>query len=355
MALVTFGPMFYPELEGEIFSSQTVGGTLALNSSTIKQAYMFRAPKDGTLNRVGFRTGTVSTGDTIRVSFQGVTGTGPPDEVVDQFVSVPILSTDDNLPFFVGPLTDDGTITGVKRTVVRNDWVACVFDYQTYVAGNINLTSDGSQGQSRPGRGGYTMTKSGGTWTRLLNQPVMVLEYDDGSYEWIPGVKPWTGGVTAVSTFNNGSTPDERGNVINLPARVRVGGLYAHVQNGTSLTADFDIVLYDSNGTTVLATGTIDDEYTALPATNSMFVYTAWLSSDVTLEPDVDYRVSIKPTTSENLTTHEFSMPSVAAMDMLSGGQRVYATERTDGGAWSNTTTKRSRCGVIINGLENGG
>jgi len=43
-----------------------------------------------------------------------------------------------------------------------------------------------------------------------------------------------------------------------------------------------------------------------------------------------------------------------AAMDGFPGGQNVHRTERTDLGAWTDTTTKRPWMGVLLTGFNDG-
>ena len=66
------------------------------------------------------------------------------------------------------------------------------------------------------------------------------------------------------------------------------------------------------------------------------------------------YRLVVKPTTANNITVVDYTFASVALMDAISGGQYCHKTERTDAGAWTDTTTRRPWMGFLIDQLDDG-
>lgn len=71
-------------------------GSYLLDADGEKLAFVLPAPKTGNLAQVGFRTMIVTTGDTLKVSFQGVDeATGDPDGTPDQYRTTVIADGDD--------------------------------------------------------------------------------------------------------------------------------------------------------------------------------------------------------------------------------------------------------------------
>src|ERR1051325_6860127 len=97
--------------------------------NTTAQHYILQCPKAGTLKGFGCSINSVATPNTIRAGFQNVSlSTGVGDGTFDEFVDI----ASGSLPtgWFdtstIGPITDDGTSGGVKRTVARGDLIAAV-------------------------------------------------------------------------------------------------------------------------------------------------------------------------------------------------------------------------------------
>jgi hypothetical protein len=321
-------------------------GVLLMDASGEKATFIFGAAKTGTLSRLRFRTGTVGTGDTVRASFQNVDlATGMPDETADQYRDVTVGNGDDNVAHYTGILSSDGTDTGTKRSVSAGDLVAIVFEYPSYVAGNLNIaTQTGSSGVTNfP----YSALKTGGSWAKsTTGLPIVAVEYDDGSYAWIPGATAAVSGI-ASEAYSSSSTPDERGNIIVPTFTGTVCGFWFV----GSPSGDTDIVLYNSVDGVVLSKS-LDKDTIATAAvhkpTEILFNSTATLTASAT------YRLVAKPTTTSNTNLSGWSYPAAAVLGAEPAGTQVYSTTRTDGGAWTDAQTKRYGLGLFLCELESG-
>lgn len=320
-----------------------------IDAAAEKVAVVFRAPKTGTLARVGFRTGTVTTGDTLKISFQDVSAAdGNPDGVADQFRTQVVLDADDNVWFRTGLITSDGTDTGTKRSVTRGDVLAAVIEFNSFVAGNLNIAH--SLTVVTDVLGGSYVTHFTAAWAKNRTvSAVIAIEYDDGTFAYIPNTFP---ADTKTSTnFNSGSTPDEVALRFSWPTPLRVNGFWF----GAAIQGDFDVILYDTDGTTPLATFTGDKDVSTPSTAAALFA--APFASSVSLLANTFYRLAFRPSTVTNCSRMDFTVPStpgVAQLDQMSGGQNFHYSQRTDAGAWTNTTTKRPMMGLIVDGFDDG-
>jgi hypothetical protein len=128
---------------------------------------------------------------------------------------------------------------------------------------------------------------------------------------------------------------------------VKIGGLWVRILPGA--TNSYDLVLYDSDGTTALKTVTIDSDQGRVTTSTTRVARFA----DVTLAANTAYRIAVKPG-GTNVTIYDCTVNSVAILDAFPGGQNFYLTSRTDAGAWTETTTRKPDMGVIITAVDNG-
>lgn len=334
----------YPRID----STPVPGGTtgVLLDASGEKFACIFTIPKNGTLHKVWFRTGTVTVGDTVKVSFQDVGADGFPDELVDQYRTVVIADANDNAGFTTGILSSDGTDDGTKRSVTFGQEVAIVIEYNSYVAGNLYIAySDalGFTGENYP----YMAQKigAGPTWAKTGNQtwPIIAIEYSDGTYEPINALPIAS---TTLQAFNSGTAvSDEYALAFTLPFSCRVKGMGAMME----LDGDCDFVLYE--GTTVRASISLDADKrssTGLNIENRLF------TAPYTLVKDTQYRIAVKPTTATSLNLLYFTVSAAAIMDSFDGGQSFFQSTRLNEGGWSDTTTNRPFIWLLLDAFDDG-
>lgn len=303
-------------------------------------AFIFRCPITGNLEEIGVALRTVSSSQPLIWSFRDVDlTTGFPDGTDDQTSSAASTA--------VGWHTS-GTIAnaGTKRAVTMGD-IVCAVAAWSGSAGNIGF--NGSGPIDRMVEPVYMAKFNGGAWRKQFvgydAWPCFAVKYDDGVWYKLRGR---TYPVTDLQTrsFNSGSTPDEQGNAFEVPFTMEVIGAWVVGQ----FDADTDIVLYDTDGTSVLASATIDpDEQRQTTACNREVQFT----SAATLDPGGTYRLVCKPTTGGGgPSISEATVGAAAVQSALGGGTTVQLTTRTNAGAWTETSTKRMWMGLLINGVD---
>jgi hypothetical protein len=331
-------------------STLTIQSAL-LDGSGEKYAALIQVPKTGTLDsfEIGLRTVTTFPTNGVRMSFQNVSTTTDhrPDETQDQFADV--VSSPGTNGWMVPPnaMTDDGTGGGVKRSVTAGDYLACVVEQvNSGDTWNLNVSMFDLDGSSRlafgyPG----SSHKAAGTWTANVDMPCIALKYDDGSYEFIA---PWVYPMKAINapTFASNSNPDERGLYFQFPMEVEVDGAWLSLD----LDGDADLVLYDSDGSSELRTIVLDTNYRN---GNGQKVWYARFAP-VTLTAATNYRLVVRPTSVTQLGIYDIDVESAARLDCVEGGQVFHYTERTNAGAWTQTTTKRPWMGLHISKIHDG-
>ncbi len=304
---------------------------LTINDGTDTAVYVFRVPKTGNTKAISFLITTLTTPADLRASFQNVSGTtAGPDGVEDQSVVIASGS-------LVAGWNTSGTIT---RAVTRGDLLAVCIKAdsaspnlvisvpQYYTTGDIiefPYAASLTPGLTVAGRCG-----------------AFALQYDDNSYEPIDGfVYPFS--AFNAPTFASNSTPDERGLKFQLPYTCKVDGGWMY----SDIDGDADVVLYGSDGTSVLASVSLDKDQD-MNGGRHYFTF----ASKVTLTASTYYRIVLKPTTTTSIGLRDFDVASAALLDMCDLGQLAHYTERTDAGAWTDTTTKRPWMGVRVSDIQ---
>ena len=329
----------------------TIGGTngVLLDATGEKAAVILRIPKTGTLHKVGFRTGTVTTGDDIKVSFQDVAATGFPDETADQYRVVTIADANDDAWFTTGILSSDGTDTGTKRSVTKDQEIAVVFEFNSYVAGNLYISNVSALGSAGLELYPYAAQKvgAGPTWAKVnsgASIPLLALEYSDGSYAEF-GSLPFSV-ITAQGFKSDTAGADEYAMAFSLPFPCRIKGMGCIVD----LDSNADLILYE--GTTVRATVSMDSDMRASTSTGILEVM---FTAPYTIAANTTYYAAVKPTTTTTMTINYFTVDSAAVMDCFDGGQSFYLRTRVDAGAWSTDAadlTKRPFFWLLIDGFD---
>ena len=308
---------------------------LLIDTSGEKAAYVTYVAKSGDISKIGFLVGTVTSAQTLKVSLQGVDGSGNPDGTILAAGNAYGTQTSPGSSTFYTV-----TLTGAA-TVTMGQAIAVVIEFNATV-GNLNI-----RGVQEVTSVLYNNTYSllyTTSWAKAGGHPNVSLEYSDGSY---------AGGMTypisafALNIINSGSTPDEVGIYFQLAFPCRIIGGWAAID----LDADATLKLYDSDGSTVLKSISI----VSAQRQNDGRYFTEYLfSSSQELLKNTWYRLTLLPGSVTDITVVGFSLPSVAAMDSLPLGQNCYETYRTNAGAWTQVTTNRPMMGLLIDALDDG-
>jgi len=314
-------------------SSTPVANNRLINASGEKVGFMFRVVKTGTLHKVGFRTGAVSTVQDLKVSFQNVSGFLP-DGTIDEFrVITPVA----NSWHLTGILSSDGTDGGTKRSVTAGDLLAVVIEFDSTV-GSVNITGN------NPDAGVPFMfahlAHFTASWAGIANVPNIYVEYSDGSTAQHPGVDVFS--TLIQDSYDSGTTPDERALRFQVPYPCRVMGAWMWADTDGA----HDIVLYEDT------TAKLTISQVATTDIGRLHIY-AFPAGQV-ITKDTEYFLSMKPTSLTNCILYSRTVDEVKYLDALSGGQAFHLGTRTDAGAWSKTTTTRPMMGILIDQVDDG-
>ncbi len=314
--------------------------TAVIDAAGEKVAMTLQVPRTGTLARVGFRVGSVTTAQDLRVSFQDLDGSADPDGVQDQFRTVGSIVA--QTWFETGLMTSDGTDSGSQRQVQQGDILAIVIEFESTV-GDLQIHY-GSNDEGNEERFPYA-THFTAAWARQEQAVLVYLEYADGRPTPIQKTMPFSASSGILNFANNGD-PDERGNRFLLPFPCRVCGVWF----GGSITGALDVVLYQ---------GTTEIDSIALPSglesVGPAGVHWVDLPGSHRLDAGVEYFASMRPSTATSVGIAVVNFDARKNMDQYWGGREVHEATRTDLGAWSTNTLNRSYLGLVIDQIDNGG
>jgi hypothetical protein len=307
-------------------------------TGTQKVAWVFQVPKTGTLDKVELMCNFVSSPSDVKISFQDVDGSGLPDGTPDQYRVMSGITATWTVP---GLMTSTGADGGSKRSVTVGDWLAVVTEWNSATTGEVDWASLANNSNTEQIYIPSWLSHNGTSYTKRgpNNYCGLALKYDDGTY-----AAPWGPcypiSTTATVNYGSGSTPDERALYFSFPVAVTVDGGWYQID----LNANVDIVLYDSDGTTPLATLSLDGDYGLAQQPHPRWFKFA---SEVALLASTNYRLAVKPTTATTVGVYEMTTASAAIMAALPGGAWHLST-RTDAGSWTQTTTTRPFAGLHV-------
>lgn len=317
--------------------------SMLIDASGEKAAAIFRVGKTCTLAKVRIYFGTVNTARDVKVSFQDVSlTTGDPDGTPDQYRVIPTASIAASTWVLTGAMTDNGADGGNKRSVTKGDLLAIVAEFDSTVGNLVISRQTLNQGLDN---GTYSdlFTSS---WAKTASSAGMFeLQDDTGAPVPCFGLIPALGGSMNV---NSGTTPDEVALYVKFPVDVKVDGAMVNID----LDGDCDVILYDSDGTTALETVSLDAN---VRAGTTVAMALVEFTQEHTLLANTFYRLAVKPTSVTTVVPRYMDVPVAATLDAFPGGQNAHWSQRTDAGAWTETTTRRPRFSLRVSSIHNSG
>jgi len=302
---------------GRAFGDTPAYTSLLIDASGEYVGFVFRVPKTGSIRNIGFRTGAVTSSQTLNVSIVTVDGSGIPTSTA--YGSM-VAGTQ------AAPAANTGYVVtlGTDATATEGDLVAVKIQFDGTI-GNLNIQSFGF------GVGTAYAVLNG---TKQAATPVCSIEYSDGSYEPIIGVFPATGGV-ASSSFNSGTgTFDEWALRVSFPYKVRLRGV--RIGMSAAAAADFEIINYDGTSAVTGMTLTVDGD--SMQGTGNRENVFLWTTTEELAANTTRY-LSIRPTTVNNVTLNNFTLPEADAWDMIDGNLGWILAKRLNQGAWDTSAT----------------
>lgn len=324
-------PMFFPVRDS--FGASSFWKTFVLVAAGHKVAFIFRASKTGTIDKVGFLVRTVAVAQTLKASLETVNpATGQPTGTL---IAAGASGT-------VAPTTNtfhEVTLT-TPPSVTINDYIALVIEFDS-TGGNVQIAAWDTQTST----GDYAQlpycSHFVGSWSKQKFIPICSLKYNDATYP-VNGMLPLKN--QNEIGLNTGSTPDEVGLKFELPAQTKIKGLWLFIYLREPLT----LKLYDENDI-LLDSVTFDPDITD----DSAAGWNMWFfNSSITLEKNKTYRITVLPTTGTDIFVQYIEVLNNAMLEQFTADEKFIWTQRADAGSWTDTNTRRPYWGLIIDALE---
>lgn len=331
MALTNNDALVIPSMRDE---AGTYSSAKLLDAAGEKVAFIFRAPRAGTIDAVVFRTGSVTTSQPLRVGLETLGAGGLPSGTAYGGSSAGTISA-------VASSTVYEVLLGAGAAAVKGDRIAMVIQFDA-TAGALNIATHGSAVASKfPYTALYTTA-----WSKITDTPVAAFRYSDGKYSNGACALPAN---NLLTTFHMNDSPDEYGMRFRFTAPVRVKGFWLRGGDMASGTS-FDVLLYAPDGT-VMATASFAGDSTQGTATGYIEAY---FDSSVALAKDAYHRIALKPLTASDCRVTRLQALNSAMLDCLDGGVDFHDTSRTDGGAWTDNAGIRPLIGLFIDQIDDG-
>lgn len=316
-----------------------------LDADGEKAANIFNITTAGTVIGVRFMTGTVTSGDTVKVSMQGVGADGNPDGT--------ILATATGNKAYGTVVISTGasgwhTVSFVESvTVTQGQAVSIVVEFNSYVSGDFYL-SGSSFGFYSSHYHVYSSFYSSSAWAKSSAYLYSLsLEYTGSVFNLV--VPHFGCGTTSVN-LSTSTTPDEVGNYFQIPYPCRAIGAYVWME----MDYDITLSLLNASNTTLANCSLLAKQRVGGSTSMQYGFFDSDPAASVTLAKETWYRIIATPS-SGSANVYRVNYVNVAAqMGGFELGTNCYMTSRTNGGAWTNEDTKRTIIGIIIDQLDNG-
>lgn len=326
---------------GETLSTVAVSSTgFVIDAASEKAGLIFAAPKTGNISKIGFYVAAHTTGATLDCRVETISATTglPTGTLFGTNTSGTVATTATG--WYESTLTAAAAVTMADR-------LALVVSQPSSSAGNCAIGDcpgmfTGADYHGFPFGGNYVAS-----WAAVGRRPIIYAGYDDGTWGYCPFNMPITS-ITPTSSLNSSTTPDEVGNRFTLPVPARIVGVRALI-NPAGDGRDFTITLYDSSSS-VLAQRTYDSgQYRAAASYWSDFFFSSAVDASAAM-----HRIALKPTTTSNNQYGYFDVSNTAHLSAIQSGANTYHTQRTDGGAWTDTNTRVALMIPLVSGFDNG-
>ncbi len=240
-----------------------------------------------------------------------------------------------------------------SKSITDGDYCALVIEMTG--RGGADTVSVGASntgpGQVQP----YGSTDTGGGPTRSIQAPYIGIEFDDGTFGWFDNFVPYR--RTTSVAFGSSSTPDEYALVFRVPFRAVASGLFALLSSLVS-TDDFEMIFYeDPLGTPVEARVSAQDmTFGGVGTVFSRRFSTG--TGEYILEPNTDYAIALRPTTTNTLNFHVLSFGASGSVirraTPLGLNWSLYSRTNQTGAFANQDATTLPQFGVWLSKLDDG-
>lgn len=341
-ATSTIGGIEWPQNYKNVAIPPALSATTINANNSIELAYTFRVSKTGSIHKIGELFGTVNTTNTVTLGLYTVstTSTVPTGTLYGgSSVATHIMSTTtdvNSLVYWTLPVDASATMGDIISVVV----ISTAGATPQLTIQSVNNASNGHFPYIQ------SSSNSGQSWSAVARVPILFVQYSDGSFDYNPGLIPWTS-LTA-QTFSNSNTQEyAMGFYTPFPAQVKG---YSAL---TTQSNNYSMYLYQVGGSTTVLVSVSSQNYTG--GAGGYTVYTT--TNNVTLVANTTYYLSMAPTSTETTTIYTVAFSTdntTTAMNQIDGGSSVWLASRTASGVWSDMFNKRPMFSVILGSFDNG-
>lgn len=356
MTLAAIGLVAYPTrlLRAGAIGSTLTRQNLTFDSTTDRVAFIGSMPVADTLDKVYFRTGTVTTGTTVEVRIESLSNGRPSGSLIAAGASVTVEIADAN---------DNAWKTaaiGTPPTLAAGAEFAVVIKYSSGSTPNLQFTAAEAELHGLYGHSPACLQDTGaGTWANAAGQWNWIIEGGSSGVLHLPGLLPADGSGT-LQAFNSGSSPDEYALKFVAPFKARCVGLSAALFN-IAAGADFTLSLWPASSSVdgdALGQAARDGDL-ALSTTQDGYVSAFF--APVTLVAGTTYYAGIRADTANNLSAGLLPAPSGITNAMRGfplGANTAHLSTRAwsagSAGAWTDTTTTLPLISLLLDQLDDG-
>lgn len=321
--------------------------SFSLNQTTDALEIICQAPEAATITRLGCRlTSITGTTPTYRISAQGVNSSGDPDGTIKGATNN-ALKTFSPSGLGWGAAEWHWLTLDESFNVTRGEQFTIVIDYSSGTVDGSNFAAFGSA-ITNVTQNGYPHHTHNNAATRSDQAEATI--YGFGSVSKAYG-RPFE--TIVNQTVTTATTPDEQAIKFTFPAdwgaTFKVLGIRVSMQPGGGSGETFDVILYDTDGTTPLQSVNFPVNNFAGSNRMSMFYFDEATLSTLTFGSS--YYLSIKPLVSASLIITYIACDAADDLEAWPGGTTFIHNERTDAGAWSAVDGQRMVAEIIIEDL----
>ncbi len=332
------GAFLFP-IEATNAAGEPAIATMLVDAADETAAFIFYIPKNGTISKVSFRTTGVSTGANATVALETVNlSSGDPSGSLlgaDSQAIYRLIADTHNNTYHTVSLNQPVNVTGLAGSVAALTIKNPGSDYGNFTVSRVSAYFGGLH----PYTALYTTS-----WARGVSQGLGGLEYSDGSTPFVTGLSSIA--QQGKDTVRSNLDPDEIGNVIIPPFTMNVSGAYLALKCDTNF--GFIKILNATN--VVLSNTTVN---IGVRQSNNHGPYrVGWPT--ITLNQGETYRFIIFTNqTTETMTWQYYAYPDEIIKNQSSEfGDFMYATQRTDEGAWVDNKTKVYIGSLLVTGVN---
>lgn len=337
-------------------------GSFTLDAAEEFAVMVFKVPKSGTLNKIGWRSAAITPGTSfvLKISLETVAETiGQPVATTNatktlyasNAESADITNLNSNTVYFTAI---NGT-TGIA--VTAGDLVAVTFRLTAVNGASITVVNAQfhnyyTLAMNQYGGEFYFATYLGGSWALIEQMPMISLEYSDGFCPHFFLQPPCS---QTPNAWGSNDTPDRRGIKIKYPFKCRLSGCILILE----ADSDVDIILYDSDEYTVMSGFPVTIS-TSKRRSSGRAIHSIIFPVKPEIEANTFYRLVVVPkgTTDINLLYSTLSDDGsyTGASQTLEGDNIAYTYRNGDPSgadhAWTDSVNDRPYISVLIDGIE---